>query len=61
MVVKEEEDAKVEESEIHKEEGAFVGHSMKVELQNQLEDVDKPSGTPPIMTPTPIVKVIMLI
>ena len=62
------ESAKVEGAEAVMEKVAVVGSSMKVELQNQVEDVDaqmeeseKLSAivTPPILTP--IVKVIMFI
>ena len=62
------ESAKVEGAEAVMEKVAVVGSSMKVELQNQVEDVDaqmeeseKLSAivTPPILTP--IVKVIKLL
>ncbi|KAK7381031.1 hypothetical protein VNO78_33555 [Psophocarpus tetragonolobus] len=58
------ESVKLEEAKPVMEEVAVVGNSMKVELQNQVEDVDAPKeqsedlsviATPPIMTP--IVKV----
>lgn len=57
---------KVEEAEPQMEQAAVVGNSMKVELINHVEDVhtlkeqsEKLSETPPIMTPT--LKVIIML